>query len=212
MKSPCTVSFVTRAALSAVFGVLAASMCPAQSGSNVSQAAPDPQSVTGSPPSSSSGTIVYGSFDVRLAKPLHSKNSKEGDVVEASILSSAMKDKGGHTVRDIPRGSKVIGGVTEAKVRSKGDLISSLGIVFEKIHFPDGQELAIRGVIYSVLGNSFGPLEQPYARRYPNFLPAHNRPRKPSLPGCLPRQRLAFSSLQTALWAQTQKRSSWTRT
>jgi hypothetical protein len=128
--------------------MLAASMCLAQSGSNASQAAPGTQSGTVSP-SSSSATTAQGSLEVRLAKTLHSKKLKEGDVVEASIIGGAMADAGGH-VRAIPRGSKTIGRVTEAKARSNGDNVSSLGIVFEKVRFHDGQELAIRGIIYAV--------------------------------------------------------------
>ena len=44
----------------------------------------------------------------------------------------------------------VIGRVTEAKARSRGDQQSSLGIMFEKIRLRDGKEVAIKGILRAV--------------------------------------------------------------
>jgi hypothetical protein len=90
-----------------------------------------------------------GVFAVELLKPLDSKKLKPGDEVEAK-LPAEVRTPGGTT---IPRGSKIIGHVTEAKARSKGDPESQLGIVFDKISRSGGEDTAIKGVIQAVAPN-----------------------------------------------------------
>jgi len=174
MTSSSAVSFVTRRALSALFVVLAVSVCLAQSGSTAPQSGQAPQSAAGSPASSSAAS-AEGFLDVRLDKALHSKKLKEGDAVVAHLVGgAAVHDARGRSVRAIPRGSKVIGRVTEAKARSNGDPISSLGIIFEKIGLHDGQELAIKGFIYAISVDRKPPMEAPqdsYGDPPPSYSP-----------------------------------------
>ncbi len=81
---------------------------------------------------------------VELAKSLNSKNLKPGAPVEATVN---VRTNG----MSIPRGSKVIGHVTEVKSHSKGDTDSTLGIVFDTIKPPAGASPAsIKGVIKAV--------------------------------------------------------------
>jgi hypothetical protein len=124
---------------------LAASVGYCQMSGSAGQAA----SVPFNSSSSSSSPSGHGVFTVELAKPLDSKKLKQGDVVEAK-LPADVRTPGGTT---IPRGSKVIGHVTEAKAKSKGDAESQLGIVFDKISRPGGEETTIKGVIQAVAPN-----------------------------------------------------------
>lgn len=134
---------------------LAASVCLGQSGGAAQQSRSAAQPALGPSPSSFS-------LDVRLAKTLHSKKLKEGDEVQARTEGGLEPDVQGLGVK-IPHGSTVIGHVTEAKARSNGDQISSLGIVFEKIRFHDGREVPIRGIIGRYLDTSpaFSPQAVP---------------------------------------------------
>lgn len=80
-----------------------------------------------------------------LAASLDSKKKKAGEEVVVKTIGDEHLPDG--TV--IPRGTKVIGHVTEAKARSGGDPQSSLGIVFDKVELKD-KTLAITAVIRAV--------------------------------------------------------------
>jgi hypothetical protein len=59
----------------------------------------------------------------------------------------------------IPSGTKVIGHITKATAKSKGDPDSSLGIEFDKMELSNKKELDMKGILQAVapsLGNS-GP-------------------------------------------------------
>ena len=92
---------------------------------------------------------VHGVFAVELTKSLDSKKLKPGDEVEAKLVTD-LHAADGVTIR---RGSKVIGHVTEAKARSKGDTESVLTIVFDKIGGPGGADMPIKSVIQAVAPN-----------------------------------------------------------
>jgi hypothetical protein len=100
-------------------------------------------------PSASKANPKHGTFTVELVKALDSKKLKEGDVVEAKLTGSITLPSGA----TVPRGSKVIGHVTEAKARSKSDAESSLGITFDKIARPGGEDAPIHGLIQAVAPN-----------------------------------------------------------
>ena len=88
----------------------------------------------------------HGPMPAVLTKSLDSKKLKEGDVVTARITAE-LHMRSGET---IPRDSKLIGHVTKAESRSKGNPESALGIVFDKITLPDGKDMAIKGVLQAV--------------------------------------------------------------
>jgi type IV secretory pathway VirB10-like protein len=73
----------------------------------------------------------HGVLVVELTRPLNSQNLKPGGTVEATV-------RVGQNGMSIPRGSKIVGHVTEVKSRSKGDTKSALGIVFDTIIPPAG--------------------------------------------------------------------------
>jgi hypothetical protein len=89
---------------------------------------------------------LHGVIPVTLSKALDSKKAKEGDPVMAKTAVT-MKFPSGLTV---PAGSDVIGHVTQAKARSKGDSESSLGLAFDKIDLGGGKSLAMRGALQAV--------------------------------------------------------------
>ena len=89
---------------------------------------------------------VHVLIPVPLGSSLDSKKLKSGDEVVLKTTANLALNNG--TV--IPRGSKVVGHVTEAKARSKGDSQSSLAISFDKLTEPDGATREISAVIQAV--------------------------------------------------------------
>jgi hypothetical protein len=84
---------------------------------------------------------------VELSKSIDSKKAKVGDEVTARVISDV---RSGGAVA-IPRGSKLLGKVTEANARSKGDATSSLGIVFDRAVFKNGTTLNLVSTIQAVI-------------------------------------------------------------
>lgn len=97
-------------------------------------------------------TNLHGVIPAILPKALSSKNLKEGDPVVAKTAIT-MKFPSG---LEVPKGSDIVGHVTQAKARSKGDSESSLGIVFDKIDVPGGKSLDMKGVMQAVGPNPSG--------------------------------------------------------
>ncbi len=89
-----------------------------------------------------SGTAINaalnGSVDARKNKP--------GDTVNARTTEAVKSD--GKVV--LPKGTKLIGHVTEAKARAKGESESALGIVFERAILKNGQEVALDVAIQAI--------------------------------------------------------------
>ena len=90
-----------------------------------------------------------GRFIVELAKNLDSKKLKQGDEVDAKLTSVVTLSNS----PPIARGAKVIGHVTEATNRSNGDSQSTLGLVFDKIVRPGGEEIQLHCIIQAVVPN-----------------------------------------------------------
>jgi hypothetical protein len=91
----------------------------------------------------------HGTFTVELTKTLDSKKVKVGDGVEAKLIAGITLPNG----TMVPRGTKVVGHVTEAKARSKSESESSLGIVFDKFVRSGGEDTPVNGVIQAVAPN-----------------------------------------------------------
>ena len=86
-----------------------------------------------------------GSFTTHIAKALDSRKLKQGDVVEAR-LDGDISVPG---LLEVPRGTLVIGHVTQAKARSNNDSESTLRISFAMIAL-NGRDIPIQGVIRAV--------------------------------------------------------------
>ena len=85
-------------------------------------------------------------FNATLSKPVDSKKCKPGDTVTAQTAEAVKSE--GKTV--IPKGSRLIGHVTEASARANGEAQSALGIVFDKAILKNGQEVPLSVAIQAL--------------------------------------------------------------
>src|SRR5215472_15075388 len=90
----------------------------------------------------SSGTA----FNAELSSAVDSKKCKPGDAVNAKTTDAVKSE--GKTV--IPKGSKLVGHVTQASARTKGEAESSLGIVFDKAILKNGEEIPLNVAIQAL--------------------------------------------------------------
>jgi hypothetical protein len=98
------------------------------------------------PAAATAASVAHGAFPVRLTKTWDSGRLKVGDVVEADT-AGGFKLPGGSLV---PKGSKLIGHVTAATARSKGDSTSTLRVMFDKLNLADGKQLSVKGTVQAV--------------------------------------------------------------
>jgi hypothetical protein len=94
-----------------------------------------------------STSLAGGStVNAALSAPLDSKKCKPGDPVNARTTEPAKSD--GKTV--FPKGTKLVGHVTRASARGKGDSESALGIVFDKAILKNGEEVPVSVTIQAM--------------------------------------------------------------
>ncbi len=89
-----------------------------------------------------SGTVI----PVELSKSLDSKKSKANDKVEAKTSMDVLS----HGQIVVPRNTKIIGHVTEAKAHSKESPDSMVGIAFDRIVMKDGPEKPLQAVVQAI--------------------------------------------------------------
>jgi hypothetical protein len=89
-------------------------------------------------------------FNAALSSPVDSKKCKPGDPVNAHTTEAAKSE--GKAV--IPKGSKLVGHVTHASARAKGESESSLGIVFDKAILKNGQEIPLNNVAIQAIASA----------------------------------------------------------
>ncbi|PYT47937.1 MAG: hypothetical protein DMG44_16700 [Acidobacteria bacterium] len=89
-------------------------------------------------------------FNATLSSPIDSKKCKPGDPVNARTTEAAKSE--GKTV--IPKGSKLVGHVTQASARAKGESESSLGIMFDKAILKNGQEIPLNNVTIQAIASA----------------------------------------------------------
>jgi len=94
--------------------------------------------------------VFHGVFPVVLSKSIDSKKVKPGDGVEGKTAATVRTVTG----LLIPKGSKLVGHITQSTARAKGDTESSLAIVFDKIELAGGKEVPLKGVVQAVGDNS----------------------------------------------------------
>jgi hypothetical protein len=85
-------------------------------------------------------------FNAALTSPVDSKKCKPGDAVNAHTTEAVKSE--GKTV--IPKGSKLVGHVTQASARGKGEAESTLGIVFDKAILKNGEEMPLNVAIQAL--------------------------------------------------------------
>jgi hypothetical protein len=97
--------------------------------------------------SEESVSLVRGTaLPVELDTPVDSKKVKTGDAVNAHVTEAVKAN--GQTV--IPKNTKLVGHVTQASARAKGDAGSALAIVFDKAVPKKGPEVPLRVVIQAM--------------------------------------------------------------
>src|SRR6267154_4302977 len=100
-----------------------------------------------------SGSVASGTaFNAALSSPVDSKKCKPGDAVNAHTTEAVKSE--GKTV--IPKGSKLVGHVTQASARAKGESESALGIVFDKAILKNGQEIPLSAGIQAIAAAQSG--------------------------------------------------------
>ena len=82
-------------------------------------------------------------FNAALNSSLDSKKSKPGDAVTAHTTENVKSQE--RTV--IPKGTKLVGHVTKASARAKGDSESELAIVFDRAILKNGEEVPLHVAI-----------------------------------------------------------------
>jgi hypothetical protein len=87
-------------------------------------------------------------INVVLDSTIDSKKAKQGDPVKAHVAET-VKSPDNRAV--LPKGAKLIGHVTRASARSKGDSDSMLGIQFDKAELKGQQEKSLGGMIVEAL-------------------------------------------------------------
>jgi hypothetical protein len=89
-------------------------------------------------------------FNAALSSPVDSKKCKPGDPVNARTTEAAKSE--GKAV--IPKGSKLVGHVTQASARAKGESESALGIVFDRAILKNGQEIPLNNVTIQAIASA----------------------------------------------------------
>jgi hypothetical protein len=136
---------------------VAQSQAGAQAGGQASVQAGKPQAQgSGSVSAASAASAQNGqanaslgsgaAINAELTAPVDSKKAKPGDAVAARTTEAAKAN--GKTV--IPKGSKLVGHVSEVKSRAKGDSESALGIVFDKAILKNGEEMPLNVAIQAL--------------------------------------------------------------
>jgi hypothetical protein len=96
---------------------------------------------------SSSSRLQSGStVQAELTKPVDARKDKSGDEVTAKTTQDVKSD--GKIV--LPKGSKIVGKVTQAQARTKGQAESQLGIVFDHAILKDGTQVPVSFAIQAI--------------------------------------------------------------
>ncbi len=82
----------------------------------------------------------------RLEKPVDARKNKPGDEVIAKTTQATTSNDG----VAIPKGSKIIGHVTEAKAKQKGASESAVGVMFDHALLKDGRQIPLSASIQAI--------------------------------------------------------------
>ena len=148
-------SAVARPQTGAQGGAQSSSQASVESGKTQAQASGNASASTSasSQNGQANGSLASGTaFNAALNSPIDSKKCKPGDPVNAHSTEAAKSD--GKTV--IPKGAKLVGHVTQASARAKGESESSLGIMFDKAILKDGREIPLNVGIQAIASAQSG--------------------------------------------------------
>lgn len=131
--------------LAAAFAV--ATLCAAGA---LAQAPPSLEN-TGSEASLAGGTAI----NAVLNSSIDSRKAKPGEQITAHI-TDVVKSSDGRTI--LPKGTKLVGHVTQASARSKDQGVSMLAIQFDKAVLRDGHEVPLQNAVLQAVA---APPQQP---------------------------------------------------
>jgi len=95
----------------------------------------------------SSAALSNGTaMNAALSQPVDAKKNKPGDPVTAKTTEATKSE--GKVV--IPKGSKLVGHVTECKQRGKEEKESALGMVFDKAILKNGEEIPLNVTLRAI--------------------------------------------------------------
>jgi hypothetical protein len=98
-----------------------------------------------------SATLDSGTqMNAVLSHPVDAKKNKPGDQVTAKTADNVKSN--GQVV--IPKGSRLVGHVTQAQARGNGQSESSMGIVFDKAVLKNGQEIPLNNFSIQAIGRA----------------------------------------------------------
>src|SRR5260370_3791117 len=130
-------------------GAQSSSQASVQAGQTQAQASGNASTSTSASTQNGQANAALASgtaFNAALTSPIDSKKCKPGDPVNAHSTEAVKSE--GKTV--IPKGSKLVGHVTQASARGKGESESSLGIVFDEAILKNGQEIPLNAAIQAI--------------------------------------------------------------
>jgi hypothetical protein len=107
------------------------------------------QKTTETSPNEMTAFVTGTLISAELTGSLDSKKVKPGDPVNASTATD-LKSTDGRTI--LPKGTKIIGRVTQASARNAGQPNSSLGVVFDKAILKNGQEIPLMNAGIQAVG------------------------------------------------------------
>jgi hypothetical protein len=90
--------------------------------------------------------VAATNVSAELTKRIDTKNAKQGDEVDARVTTTAKLPDG----TELPRGTKLIGKVTDVKAKTKEDKSSHLAFSLDRAVLKDGKELPVMVAVTSV--------------------------------------------------------------
>jgi hypothetical protein len=94
----------------------------------------------------STASATNSTMNAALVRPLDAKKNKPGDPVTARTTQSSQSPDG----TTLPKGTELVGHVTQAQARSKNQAESDLGIVFDKAVLKNGREVPMNATIQAM--------------------------------------------------------------
>jgi hypothetical protein len=129
-----------------VLAIIAMS-CAVMSGAQVSPDPPKPQVAGAQSSASANDTLPSGTLlAVELSKGLDAKKSKPNDKLEAKTASDLLV----HGQIVVPRNTKILGHVTDAKAHSKDSPGSEIKLTFDRIQLKGGREIPLQLTVQAI--------------------------------------------------------------
>jgi hypothetical protein len=129
-----------------VFAYGVAAQAPAQSQPQASASSSE-QTASQAQNEQTNASLASGwTINAELTSSIDAKKAKQGDVVNARTTEAIKAN--GKTI--LPSGTKLVGHLTQASARSKGDPQSALGIAFDKAILKNGEEVPLNVAIQAL--------------------------------------------------------------